>query len=107
MASILVKLNGIYESLTPTERRVADCILADPERIPFQSIYDIAKAADASVPTVSRLTQKLDCANYAEFKIQIAREATSPVSAIFQGIDAHDSDEAIVQKVFGGNMRSL
>ena len=107
MSGLLIKLESLYETLTAAEKCVAGYILANGETIPFQSVYDVAKASGVSIASVSRLAQKVGCSNFKEFKIQIAQEVSAGVSSIYQGITAKDRDEEIVQKVFGGNTRSL
>ena len=107
MSGLLIKLGSLYETLAAAEKRVADYILANGETIPFQSVYDVAKASGVSIASVSRFARKVGCSNFKEFKIQIAQEVSTRVSAIYQGITAKDRDEQIVQKVFGGNQRSL
>jgi len=42
MPEIIAKLNSVYKSITDSEKRVADYIFKNEDRIPLQSIYEIA-----------------------------------------------------------------
>lgn len=107
MADILISMKAMRDNLSGVERRIVDHILSNLEAIPFCSVYEISKATNTSVASVSRLAKKFGCADFKGFKIQIARAVSSGVSALYQNIDAKDSDGKIVKKVFDGNIRSL
>lgn len=61
-------------SLRRSERRVADQVLADPQRALDSSVATLAAAATVSPPTVVRFYQALGYASYQEFKLGLAQE---------------------------------
>jgi RpiR family carbohydrate utilization transcriptional regulator len=107
MASVELTLNSLYKKLSTVERRLADFILADRERVPNLSVKQIAAGGSASVAAVSRLVRKAGFAGLREFKLELARELAAPPSYFYKAIAAEDSDAEAVTKVFLGNRQSL
>jgi DNA-binding MurR/RpiR family transcriptional regulator len=107
MASVELTLNSIYNKLSPVERRLADFILAAPERVPSLSVRQIASGASASVAAVSRLVRKAGFPDLREFKLELARERAVPPAYFYKSIEPQDSDAELVTKVFLGNRQSL
>jgi DNA-binding MurR/RpiR family transcriptional regulator len=58
--------------LTPTERRIADYLLGERERVPFLTADDIAAAVGASRLSVLRAARALGYAGLAELKRELA-----------------------------------
>lgn len=107
MSNVTVKIRSMYESLPAAEKRVAGYVLRNTPKTPLQSVYEMSKAAKVSVASVSRLARKVGYANFKEFKIELAKEIASPVSAVYEYVTPEDSDNEIVMKIFGGNVQSL
>ena len=77
-------------------------IIDHPDTVPFSSVSELAESGDVSVATVSRLPKKLGVKNLRDLKIAIAQESgPTHVDAIYEGVKPEDSDEDIVNKVFG------
>ncbi len=107
MADIIVTLQTLLHDLPASEKRVAEYIIDHPGEVPFLSIHKLAEEGKTSVASVTRLAHRAGCGNFKEMKIQLARRIDSDVAAVFEGIQGDDSDETCIQKVFGGNIRSL
>jgi len=71
---LLPYLKGILVSLNPTERIIADCVLADPERVITSSIADLKAACGASVGSIVAFCRRLGTDGFVEFKIALARD---------------------------------
>src|ERR1700745_1115738 len=71
---LLVYLQGILPSLNPTERLIAEFVLADPERILSSSIAEIRNGSGASVGSIVGFCRTLGLKGFANFKIALARE---------------------------------
>ncbi len=97
----------LYPQLSETEKRISDYIISSPERIPFQSIYEIARACGTSGATVSRLVQKLGFPTVSAFKMALVRHTAVQEDAFYRGTGRDDSAEETVRKVFHGNIQSL
>lgn len=100
---LLVHLKGVLASLKPTERRIADCVLADPEKIVTASIAEIGTDAGASVGSIVSFCRRMGLNGFADFKISLARElAQSGLSA-----QADQPDGSLLQNVFHFHAQSL
>lgn len=71
---LLVYLQGVLASLKPAERLIAECVLADPERIVTSSIAEIGQVAGASVGSIVGFCRRLGLKGFGDLKIALARE---------------------------------
>lgn len=71
---VLDRVKSAYASLRPSERRVADLVLADPERCASATIGELAEWAQVSQPTVVRFVQALGFDGYRSFKYCLLRD---------------------------------
>ncbi|MGO2750676.1 MAG: MurR/RpiR family transcriptional regulator [Pseudoclavibacter sp.] len=63
--TVLVELRALLPSLRPSERRIAEALLADPEGFATRSMAEIAELAETSTTTVVRFTRR---AGYTRFR---------------------------------------
>ena len=107
--SLLITLKSLYPELPEAEKRVAEYILKHYDRVPYESVSRIARAVDVSVPSVTRLTKKLGCESFKDFKVGLAVSTVQPsaVGEIFSTVTEDDSDSDVIDKVFMGNIVSL
>tara|TARA_E500000318_G_scaffold14854_5_gene14912 strand:- start:61504 stop:62361 length:858 start_codon:yes stop_codon:yes gene_type:complete len=61
----IVKVN---DKLTPTERRIAEIVLADPTLLAFGTVSDLAERAETSKPSIVRFANKLGFDGYSELQ---------------------------------------
>ncbi len=106
-STILLKLNGIMNSLTPREKKVAEYILKRPEDVIHFSITEFAENAGISESTIYRLVRRLKFTGYQEFKIELAKELASPLINVNEEIGPEDSARDIATKVINSNIESL
>ncbi len=102
-----MKIRSAYATLPSAERKVADFILSNPERASLMVINEIAAAAGVSVPSVTRLAKKLGYDGFLDFRVALASGNSSLESIKSEPIRPDDSDEAVIEKCFLANMRSL
>ncbi len=107
MAGVTVKIRSLYPSLPNTERRVADYVLQNTGDVPFKTVYDVARAAGASVASVSRFVRTIGYGSFKDFKVELAQDVTPALEEMFGEISPDDDEEEIVKKVFMGNIRSI
>jgi RpiR family transcriptional regulator, carbohydrate utilization regulator len=101
--SLLTYMKGILASLNPTERVIAQCVLADPERVVTSSIAEMKQACGASVGSVVSFCRRLGLNGFAEFKIALARDLAQ------SGLPAGHAQQngSVFEKVFRFHERSL
>ena len=107
MAGVIVKINSLHDCFSKAEKSIAAYVLKNAEKAPFQSVHELARITKVSVASVSRFSKKIGYANFKEFKIDLAKESSSSIEALSQGIKPEDLEEEIIKKVFGGNIRGL
>jgi RpiR family transcriptional regulator, carbohydrate utilization regulator len=100
---LLTYLKGVLNSLNPTERLIADCILADPERVITSSIAEIKSRSGASVGSIVGFCRRLGLKGFAEFKITLAQDLAQ------SGLPGMESPRggSVAEKVFYCHAQSL
>jgi len=100
---VLTSLKGILASLNPTDRLIADCVLADPEKVVASSIAEIKETCGASVGSIVGFCRRLGLKGFADFKIALARDLAQ------SGLPAGDVQEngSLFEKVFHFHAQSL
>lgn len=71
---VLDRVKSAYASLRPSERRVADYVLGDPEGCTQCTISELAERVQVSQPTVVRFVQAMGFDGYRSFKYCLLRE---------------------------------
>lgn len=72
--SIAEELRVLFETLTPTERKVGRVLLANYPVAGLETIAQLALRADVSGPTVLRLISKLGFDSYTAFQTALRDE---------------------------------
>ncbi|MCL3861722.1 MurR/RpiR family transcriptional regulator [Actinotalea sp. K2] len=104
-SSVLTTLHQRMPAMTPTERRVAAHVVAEPGAIRTLTITDLAHAAGVSISSVARFCRTLGFDGYPEFRMSLAadlgREAQSRERfQISDGdVDPADGVSDVVSKV--------
>jgi DNA-binding MurR/RpiR family transcriptional regulator len=70
-----VLIRGLLPSLTPSERRVGEAVLADPELAGRSTIAELATRAGTSLTSVTRFCRALGLGGYADLRLALAAEA--------------------------------
>ena len=71
---LLDRIRSSYAALRPSEQKVADYILSDPDRSAKCTISEIADAVQVSQPTVIRFVQALGFDGYRNFRYCLLRD---------------------------------
>jgi RpiR family transcriptional regulator, carbohydrate utilization regulator len=90
-------------SLTRIERRIAACVLADPEAAMTSSIAEIKARSNASVGSIVRFCRRLGFKGFADFKLALAR-ALAQTELKNTGASQKGS---LIEELFHGYARSL
>ncbi|TXS92666.1 SIS domain-containing protein [Parahaliea aestuarii] len=99
------------ESALPTlrrsERKVAELVLAQPERVIHMRIVDLAAAADVSEPTVVRFCRAIGCQGFQSFKLALAQSLAQNTSQEPFVLSELDTARDYTYKVFDATMETL
>jgi RpiR family carbohydrate utilization transcriptional regulator len=96
-----------YNSLSPTEKLVADYVLANAEMVVYQPLEKVAEAAHVSDATVLRFARSVGFSGFPELKMGLLVDFVAPVKSISLEIDSEDDGGIILQKVFEQNSQTL
>ncbi|MFF4705340.1 MurR/RpiR family transcriptional regulator [Streptomyces sp. NPDC001288] len=112
-AATLARIRAALPSLAPSERRVAEAVLADPGQASELSISALGKRADTSVATVMRFCRAIGVGNYPQLRLALAAAAAHEHAvggerpAPGTDISATDSLADIVGKIIYNEVRAL
>ena len=97
MDRITLQIKLLYDKMGKAEKRIADWIFENPQKIVSLSIIELAEQCGCGEATIVRFAKRLGLNGYQELKFSLAAEdGGSPVST---HITADDSAYAIYQKV--------
>lgn len=104
---MLHRIEQNRHSLSAAEGRVADWVLANPQRVVALPLAKIASAAGVSEPTVVRFCRSVGGKGFSDFKVRVAQDLASNAGLVHA--DVRDGDDAtdILAKVMGSSIREL
>lgn len=112
-AGTLARIRAALPSLAPSERRVADAVLAEPAQASKLSISALGERADTSVATVMRFCRAIGITNYPQLRLALAAAAAREDAlggerpAPGTDISATDTLDQIVSKIVYNEIRAL
>lgn len=106
-ANTLLVLSSIYNSLTRTEKKIADVIQQDPEAVVYITLTDLAEKAGTGETSVLRLCRKIGFKGYQEFKLSLAQDLVVPVRNVHSEIEETDDIRAMAAKITAENTKAI
>ncbi len=103
----LTRIRSSYPSLAASEKRVADWVMKEPEKILHLSMAQVARECGVSDTTVLRFCRNAGFQGYTDLKLSIAMNLTSPTQVIHDDIAEGDAPATIARKVFLSNIQAL
>ncbi len=105
--SIITRIRRSRGELRPSEARVADWVLADPNRVPRTSTAEAARSACVSEPTVIRFCRAMGFAGYREFKLELAASLAAGVPYVHGDVLPGDHGRLLIDKVLNLALAAL
>lgn len=108
--SVFERISSEYYSLTASEKKAADFVLAHQGDTQFMSISELADASGVAEATVSRFCRRLGYKGYNAFKLAVANSAVQhkPWGNPLSGeVTASDSLEDICRKLYGADVDAI
>lgn len=104
-----------YNSLSKSEKRVADLVLASGYEISQLTLSEIATRSGVSDPSVVRFTKALGYGGFSDFKAQVlhdwgknsSQQASTTTKFLDLNISPNDKLEDLPQKIFHSSVRGL
>lgn len=102
MKNCLISISSIYDSLSYSEKKFADFVLANRERVVNMSIAEASEELRIAKSTIVEATQKIGFSGWREFKISLATELVNPIEN-WRGRNRDGNDE---QDIIGSVVES-
>jgi DNA-binding MurR/RpiR family transcriptional regulator len=93
--------------MRPSERKVAEILLADPEWFSRATLSEIAARADVSEPTVLRFTRSLGSRGFQDFRYTLIQSLASPPVGVHSLIDESDPLPTVITKTLDASINAL
>jgi len=103
----LGKIRSYYARLSEKEKKVADYILENPDKIIHNTINEVAEDLKVADATVFRFCKRIGFKGYQAMKIALASEIIAPIQQIHEEINETDNEKTIANKIFQSNIRTL
>lgn len=110
MNGIFARIEGSYGKFTKSEKRVADFIFENPQKVLYTSITDLAEMCGVGDTTVFRFCKALKLNGYQEFKMLLAQDIANKKgsnNAIVGTIDIEDDVKTLCKKALSTNIAAL
>ncbi|WP_223067096.1 MurR/RpiR family transcriptional regulator [Paenibacillus caui] len=103
----LVRIREVYETLNPSEHKIAAFILERPEEMIDLSVAELASRSGASQAAIIRLCKTLGFKGYQDLKLKVAGDLQDPGAPGYQEIRPNDGIAEIIQNVSNNNIQSI
>lgn len=87
--------------------RIADFVVAEPERVVSMSVTEVSEATGASEGSVINFCRSLGLAGFQHLKLSLAQEIVRPVHFIHEDLEREDDLETVCRKVFHSGIQAL
>lgn len=106
--SCLMAIKNNYKQLTGVEKKIADYILKNSEKVIHMSIGEFAENAGVAKSAVIRCCKSIGFDGYAKFKIALAMELSKNKQLNYTPyILGEDDAGVILDKIFSANVKTL
>ena len=108
--TVFDRISSEYYTLTASEKKTADFVLANQGDTQFMSISELADASGVAEATISRFCRRLGYKGYNAFKLAVANSSApsntwgNPLSG---EVHTEDSMEEICRKLFATNQEAM
>ncbi|MBU7455033.1 MurR/RpiR family transcriptional regulator [Leuconostoc fallax] len=106
--NIVTKLRAQKKQYNPTEQKLIQYIIDDPQRAKEATIREMALGSGISTASISRFVKKIGFESFREFSLALASSSVRNITNDFFGeISDDDNTIAIAHKVFHGATNAL
>lgn len=106
--NVLALIRTKYNTLSSTQKGVADYVLSQADKVMFCSLADLAAACKVSEATIIRFLHKLDYTSYQVFRVNIAQELSKGTNnEVYNEVSEKDGMTEIMNKVIQSTVRSI
>ena len=106
-ASTLDLVAAASNSLTPTQRRIAEAVLAEPTLLAFGTVSDLADRVGTSRPSIVRFATKLGFEGYSQLQQHVRSDLSHRLSRPSERIRSRSDDAVPVRVAIGDAIASV
>lgn len=103
----LSRVRAFYPSISPSEQKVADYILANHDKVIRMTLAEVADRTNVSEATVVRFCRSVDYNGFVDLKMALLLAFKGSPQFLYENVEVGDSTQVIVRKVFGGAIQAL
>lgn len=103
----LSRLRGYFPSLSPSEKKVGEFILENPEQVIRMTLAEIANLTGVSDATAVRFCRSIGYKGWLEYKISLTQALPKSPQLIHKDVSLEDSPGTIARKVFEDSKQAL
>lgn len=107
LEAVRERLASLLTTMPPTQRRIAEFVLGNTERVIHMSITEVAEQAGASEGSVVALCQQVGARGFQQLKIALAGDIVQPVQFIHEDLSRDDPARTVVAKVFASGLQAM
>ncbi|WP_422699317.1 MurR/RpiR family transcriptional regulator [Enterococcus durans] len=96
---VISHIKSMMEEYSSAEKKLADYIINNVEKIPTMTANELAESAGLSAPTVVRFSKKIGYQSLTDFKINISTELQTGINEGFSDIQPNESFYSIKNKL--------
>ncbi len=96
---VISHIKSMMEEYSSAEKKLADYIINNVEKIPTMTANELAESAGLSAPTVVRFSKKIGYQSLIDFKINISTELQTGIDEGFSDIQPNESFYSIKNKL--------
>ncbi|MFS0984544.1 MurR/RpiR family transcriptional regulator [Enterococcus durans] len=96
---VISHIKSMMEEYSSAEKKLADYIINNVEKIPTMTANELAESAGLSAPTVVRFSKKIGYQSLTDFKINISTELQTGIYEGFSDIQPNESFYSIKNKL--------
>lgn len=97
--NVLNTIREQYSSMSATERKIADVILSDPEKVTSMTIAYLATKAQVSEGSIINFSNNVGAQGFTNLKINIAQNLQNFLGFSFEDVNDSDSPKTAMQKM--------
>lgn len=105
--SIFDKIRATRDDLTPSEKQVADYLLAQPHSFTNAPVHEIAAQTRVSQPTVIRFCRSIGCEGLPDLKLKLASSLTATIPVTHTQVSSDDTSLELGTKVFSNTASAI
>ena len=103
----LIRIRVARPGMAKGASRIADYILAQPEKIVSMSVTELSEETDVSEGSIINFCRGIGLSGFQQMKLSLAQEIVQPVQFIHEDLARDDDMDTICRKVFHSGIQAL